>query len=311
MEIIDKLDISEEHLYSLEMHSFINILTLMYNQMFMLQEDSEYPDIFVEPMEMVYELAEGVKTRDRTKFNPGKLREYRSFSETMFKQMEQMTPRLKRDVGHLEMKSIFAEIVKVLSARLDDMLLRWTDPYKWVVYWLEDFRDGFLNHFYALEKNSAGYYKVVLNIAKHPIKDYDVIFEVKSVLEQTITIPVTMKDVMRDIVSNARKYTSPGGKISIRVELLRNKLIFEVKDTGFGIPADEIAQVVNYKYRASNSVDRKEIMGNGFGLTKANYNTQMLGGKMFIDSIIGKGTRVRIEIPVPDAEFVNASFGAG
>jgi hypothetical protein len=311
MEITDKLDISEEHLYSLEMHSFINILTLMYNQMFMLQEESEYPDIFVEPMEMLYELAEGVKLRDRTKYNPGKLREYRSFSETMFKQMEQMTPRLKRDEAHLEMKSIFAEIVKVLSARLDDMLLRWTDPYKWVIYWLDDFKDGFLNHFYALEKNSAGYYKVVLNIAKHPIKDYNVTFTVKSVLRETITIPVTMKDVMRDIVTNARKYSAPGGNIDISVIMERNKLIFEVKDTGFGIPADEIAEVVKYKYRASNIIDRKEILGNGFGLTKANYSTQKLGGKMFIDSTLGKGTKVRIEIPVPDAEYVNASFGAG
>lgn len=75
-------------------------------------------------------------------------------------------------------------------------------------------------------------------------------------------------------------------------------LHFMVKDTGQGIPEDELERVTQYGYRASNT-NQKRTMGGGFGLTKALYVVSQYGGEMWIDSEVDTGTRVTIVIPRP------------
>ncbi len=310
MEITKQLEISDEHLYSLEMHSFINIINLMYNHLFLLQEESESPDMFNASMEMVYNLAYGVKSKDRKMFNPGNLRTYKETVNSLFEELEKKDKSLKKDVDFQEMRSFFGEIIQVMEVRIDDLLMRWANPMKWDVYWTDDFKNQFLNYFYALEKNSKGNYRIIYNIAENEVKNFRVTFDVKSSIVHSITMPVLFKDVIRDLVTNSRKYTYPGGRIDIRMEMDNNLLRFTVTDNGIGIPADEIEEVVQYKYRASNVLKHKEILGNGFGLTKSYYNTKLFGGRFFIESELGKGTKVTIELPIPDTEYMNANFGA-
>jgi signal transduction histidine kinase len=71
-----------------------------------------------------------------------------------------------------------------------------------------------------------------------------------------------------------------------------------VEDDGRGIPADEVARVVEFGYRASNVLD-KATKGGGFGLTKAYHTVTRLGGTLDITSTVGQGTRVALEIPRP------------
>lgn len=310
MEITKDLDIKGDHLYSLEMHSFINIITLMYNHLFLMQEESDTPDLFAESMDLVYNLAYGVKTKDRTCFNPGKIRSYKKNVTELFTRLEDHNPALTDSTDFIETKRFFEEVIQVMDERLNDLLIRWANPEKWDVYWVEEFEKHFSNYFYALEKNSAGYYRIIYNIAENEVENFIVKFRVSSTLEHSISMPLVFKDVMREIITNARKYSDPGGNIDIVFEMDNNLLRFVVKDHGVGIPEDEIDKVVDYKYRGSNVIGNKLILGNGFGLTKAYYNVRQLGGRFFIDSAIKEGTTVKIEIPIPDKEYVSANFGA-
>ena len=73
-----------------------------------------------------------------------------------------------------------------------------------------------------------------------------------------------------------------------------------VRDSGMGIPADELDKVVQFGYRASNVKDKVRTMGGGFGLTKAYKVVKGLGGRMWIESELNKGTSVKFELPVPE-----------
>jgi signal transduction histidine kinase len=77
-----------------------------------------------------------------------------------------------------------------------------------------------------------------------------------------------------------------------------NELRFVIQDTGCGIPADEIVTVVQYGRRGSN-VRHVRTMGGGFGLTKAFLVTQRFGGRFWIKSEIGVGTRITLVLPTP------------
>jgi signal transduction histidine kinase len=103
---------------------------------------------------------------------------------------------------------------------------------------------------------------------------------------------------MRDLIANARKYTAPGGHITAALYEDAEALRFLVEDTGRGIPEGELEKVVQFGQRASN-VGEVRTMGGGFGLTKAFLVTKQFGGRFWLASQLGVGTRVRIQIPRP------------
>ena len=116
--------------------------------------------------------------------------------------------------------------------------------------------------------------------------------------DRLVSLPLVFKDVMRDLLANARKYTAPGGTISVGLHETADVLKFTIQDTGRGIPPGELQTVVHYRKRGSNVADVR-TMGGGFGLTKAFLVTKQFGGRFWIRSELGVGTRIRIEIPRP------------
>ena len=120
--------------------------------------------------------------------------------------------------------------------------------------------------------------------------------EVKGLINGSIYLPSLLNDSFRDLTANARKYTLPGGHIVSKLIEHENKLILTVADNGRGIPESEIPRVVEYGYRASNTSEG-ETKGGGFGLTKAYYACKRFSGKMWIESEVGVGTTVTMELP--------------
>ena len=111
-------------------------------------------------------------------------------------------------------------------------------------------------------------------------------------------MPAVFQDVLRDLVANARKYTAPGGHITAALYEDPTLLRLVVEDTGRGIPANELATVVHFGRRASNVGDVRTL-GGGFGLTKAFLATKQFGGRFWLASQVGTGTRIRINVPRP------------
>ncbi|MDZ7808269.1 MAG: ATP-binding protein [Gracilimonas sp.] len=161
--------------------------------------------------------------------------------------------------------------------------------------------DDFKELFYAMEKNSQGRYKIIYNIAEQEEKDYLVNFAINSEGKETIYMPLILKDVIRDLIANARKYTPPGGDITIGISQKDGVFKFVVEDTGYGIPTNEIEQVVDYGYRASNVKDKVRTMGGGFGLTKAHHMSSISCEGEYVDRLdVGEGTKIILEIPMPE-----------
>lgn len=201
-------------------------------------------------------------------------------------------PETQESVANL--RSVFA----ILGTRARELLARAHAPDRWIDVPIEDLRQDFRQVFAAIEKNSRGRYRIIYNLAQQEAADYYVDFAITSDNGRSVTLPLLLKDVMRDLMANARKYTAPGGTISAGLYETADTLKFTVQDTGCGIPPDELAAVVHYGKRGSN-VAHTRTMGGGFGLTKAFLVTKQFGGRFWIRSELGAGTRIRLEIPRP------------
>jgi signal transduction histidine kinase/DNA-binding response OmpR family regulator/PAS domain-containing protein len=102
-----------------------------------------------------------------------------------------------------------------------------------------------------------------------------------------------LAQVITNLLSNAVKFTPEEGSISVRVGLLSEEdgicvLKFEVKDTGIGISAEQQARLFTSFEQAESSTSRK-FGGTGLGLAISKHIVELMDGKIWIESELGKG----------------------
>lgn len=211
-------------------------------------------------------------------------------------------PEIAESLANLQ--SVFS----ILRVRAAELLARAQIPDHWAEFSVTLLQRDFQDVFSAIERNSHGRYRIIYNAAVKESADYYIDFRIESIAGDRIWMPPAFKDVMRDLVANARKYTAPGGRITFAAHESVDELRFVVEDTGRGIPQTEIPTVVQFGRRASNVGDVRTL-GGGFGLTKAVFVTKRFGGRLWIASETGVGTRIRIILPRPAAAELTAAAG--
>jgi len=107
-------------------------------------------------------------------------------------------------------------------------------------------------------------------------------------------------DVLENLVSNAVKYTDPGGKITIGADILAGKVHMWVKDNGLGISEDEQANVFDRFFLADSGLIRADGRV-GIGLNISREIVRRHGGEMWFDSKKGVGSTFHFTLPLKRA----------
>lgn len=105
-----------------------------------------------------------------------------------------------------------------------------------------------------------------------------------------------LRQILINVLGNAVKFTHVG-QVAFRVRYLREMAVFEIEDTGPGIPADEIERVFEPFARGTETTSG----GTGLGLTISKMLTDLMGGEMSVTSTPGEGTVFRIRLFLPAA----------
>jgi len=103
--------------------------------------------------------------------------------------------------------------------------------------------------------------------------------------------------IMLNLISNAIKFTKPGGKITIKIHDLGDTVNVSVKDTGIGIEKNKWS-VIFERFRQVNSSLVKDSQGSGIGLSIVKSLVEMHNGQIKVDSEVGKGTEFILSFPV-------------
>lgn len=114
-------------------------------------------------------------------------------------------------------------------------------------------------------------------------------------LYYTFADPDRMREVITNLFDNAVKYTDTG-KISLGLTGNDQVVQFFVRDTGFGIPAEDIPHMFQKFYRVDNSATRT-IGGTGLGLFICRKIVELYGGRIWVESELGKGSTFYINLP--------------
>jgi len=294
-EINVKIEIAEEDRNLIDLHSFLNILNILTAEIYNLQLINDELDSLSSTIQLIQSIANSLKNKEKSTYVINNVDNY--INQILENANDYvLSSNLSEDETAIHIIANIKSIIEIMKVRVKEIIARMTDVNEWVEHSKKGLEYNFNNLFAAIEKNANGKYRIIYNIAEHEEGDYMVSVNIKSIFEDKVFMPIVFQDVMRDLIANARKYTQIGGMIIAGLSQNEDYLKFAVEDNGMGIPEDEIEKVVGFKYRASNARDTKTY-GGGFGLTKAYIITKQLGGRMWIKSILGKGTRIKIEIP--------------
>jgi signal transduction histidine kinase len=116
-------------------------------------------------------------------------------------------------------------------------------------------------------------------------------------LPQVNLDPNRITQVVSNLLSNAVKFTPANGIITVEVGLKgADEIEVSVKDTGIGIPEDEIPKLFTKFYQVSGNL-KTDIRGTGIGLAIAKEIVELHGGKIWVESVVNKGTKFIFTLP--------------
>jgi two-component system sensor histidine kinase/response regulator len=109
--------------------------------------------------------------------------------------------------------------------------------------------------------------------------------------------PLHIKQLWTNLLSNAIKYTPPGGQVTVRLFLERGTIVGVVKDTGIGIAEEDLPHLFEEFYRTEQAKALTQH-GTGLGLSIVKQIVQQYGGRVTVESELGRGTQFTFRLPV-------------
>jgi PAS domain S-box-containing protein len=116
--------------------------------------------------------------------------------------------------------------------------------------------------------------------------------------------PALLLQALQNLLDNAIKFTEPGGQVQISVSTRQEQIIFQVRDTGIGIAPVDQARLFEKFYRGAQYMG-KQPRGSGLGLAIVKSIAERHGGRVWVQSQLGKGSIFYLAIPLKNPERAN------
>lgn len=286
----------------LDFHSAINALSAISTEIHLLADESPSAETVLMPYTEAIQRICG-RLDDFT--DPETfLREALGFLQNLEQSLDRVAQSQKQ--SHRNLESLRA-ILAVTRVRVGELSARQSDGNGWKRTSIDELVTAFTAVFAAIEKHARGRFRITYEAEQQGANDYLIDLRFESRQSGHLFIPPEFPDVLRDLAANARKYTEPGGTISLHVRQEADRIHCSITDTGRGIPSDEIVAVCDFGVRGSN-IGEIRSLGGGFGLTKAVSLVKSWKGRFWISSEVGQGTEVSFEIPLPESFHDSASI---
>lgn len=109
-----------------------------------------------------------------------------------------------------------------------------------------------------------------------------------------------VREVLDNLIENAIKYT-PSGSVEVDITGSDEKVVVSIKDSGLGIPTEDIPHLFQKFYRVDNA-DRQSIGGTGLGLYLCRRLVEAMQGRLWVESTFGSGSTFFVELPRIDTQ---------
>ncbi len=117
--------------------------------------------------------------------------------------------------------------------------------------------------------------------------------------------PQHLRQVVYNLLDNALKFTPTEGRVQVGLSTTNGEALFSVRDTGIGVPADELPHLFDRFFRgARRQHDSSDFKGTGLGLSICNSIVNSHGGSIQVESTPKQGTSFTVRLPLADSSCV-------
>jgi two-component system phosphate regulon sensor histidine kinase PhoR len=116
-----------------------------------------------------------------------------------------------------------------------------------------------------------------------------------------------LQEALYNLLDNAVKYSHESGRIRLAARQRDSEIELSVSDTGIGIHKDDLPRIFERFYRVDKARTQDKIPGTGLGLAIVKHVAQRHGGHVEAESELGKGTTIRVILPVAVAASLPAT----
>lgn len=186
-----------------------------------------------------------------------------------------------------------------------------------------------VNNFIDITRIETGHYDInlvnydivaIISAIAFSVKDYiegkGIAFKFNTNISSKIIAcdPDKIERIFLNLISNAIKFTKPGGSIEVSVALDEDRVLVSVKDTGVGIPKDKKDKIFDRFAQVDKKTLTKSYEGSGIGLSLVESLIKMHKGKISVSSQEGEGSEFIVELPyvtiLEEAEMVMETASA-
>lgn len=128
---------------------------------------------------------------------------------------------------------------------------------------------------------------------------HQIIFTIEGSYNQAKMDEKLLRHILSNLLSNAVKYSPENTKVEFNMVYQKNSVIFQIKDTGIGIPLEDQKRLFETFHRANNV---GTIPGTGLGLSIVKKSVDLHGGTISLQSEVGLGTTFTITLPLEDQQ---------
>ncbi|HEC43602.1 MAG TPA: hypothetical protein ENI20_12320 [Bacteroides sp.] len=127
-------------------------------------------------------------------------------------------------------------------------------------------------------------------------KSIKVSLEIDETVNQITGFKISIEELIANLLGNAIKYSEQKSQVEVRAKQVRDQVLVEILDKGPGIPSGEIKLVFEEFYRGSNI--QRDSEGTGLGLAIANKIVKTHGGRLWVESVEGEGSKFCFTLPL-------------
>ena len=117
-----------------------------------------------------------------------------------------------------------------------------------------------------------------------------------------------VEQILRNLLSNAFKFTPKNGTVDLSLQIENNNVVFQVADTGIGIPKDK-QEIIFQAFQQVDGSTKRQYGGTGLGLSISRELAYVLGGSIRLESIEGKGSTFIVSLPLTFNETLSVPTG--
>jgi len=131
---------------------------------------------------------------------------------------------------------------------------------------------------------------------KATANDISLVLEVDTDLPELLADQRKLKQILYNLLYNAIKFTGEGGRVTLGAHKVDGQLEIFVTDTGIGISAKDQAKLFQPFFQIDSALSRK-YQGTGLGLSMVRHLSELQGGRVELQSVVGQGSTFRVQIP--------------